>query len=186
MSDMRFSVAAAQSASVPGDLPANVHEHLRFARAAHDAGARLLLFPELSLTGYELTLAPRCALGPTHPVLSPLAAFAISSGLTIAAGAPVPDGRGDLHIAQIVFHPSGRIHLHPNVFVHESERHLFSPGPPQPPFPLGPAAIALAICFDAANPPHAAAAASAKVTRATATAWLRSAERTMLDPGSST
>lgn len=49
-------IAAAQSISRPGDIEANVREHLRFITAAHAARVQMLVFPELSLTGYELPL----------------------------------------------------------------------------------------------------------------------------------
>jgi predicted amidohydrolase len=44
-------IAAAQPACTPRDIRANALEHARIFRAA---GARLVAFPELSLTGYEL------------------------------------------------------------------------------------------------------------------------------------
>lgn len=58
------SLAAAQSISLPGDIEVNVREHLRFITAAHAAGVQVLVFPELSLTGYELPLLQRCLLHP--------------------------------------------------------------------------------------------------------------------------
>lgn len=48
--------AAAQCAIRDGDIPANLALHLAFMRQAHEQGVDLLLFPELSLTGY----APPC------------------------------------------------------------------------------------------------------------------------------
>src|SRR3990167_1574741 len=47
-------LAAAQSISVPGDVPANVLIHLQFIAAAQEAGVDLLVFPELSLGGYSI------------------------------------------------------------------------------------------------------------------------------------
>jgi predicted amidohydrolase len=52
------AIAAAQTTAVPGDVAANLSQHLQLARAAAKACARVLLFPRLSLTGYELELAP--------------------------------------------------------------------------------------------------------------------------------
>ncbi|MEO7761828.1 MAG: nitrilase-related carbon-nitrogen hydrolase [Casimicrobiaceae bacterium] len=45
-------VAVAQIESVPGDLDANLRKHLDLIDAARAAGAGVLLFPELSLTGH--------------------------------------------------------------------------------------------------------------------------------------
>lgn len=50
--DLRLSIA--QTNPVLGDISKNLEEHLRLARAAAADGADLVLFPELSLTGYFL------------------------------------------------------------------------------------------------------------------------------------
>ena len=51
---MTLIIAAAQSASVPDNLGQSVIRHLRFGIIAAEHGVRLLVFPEVSLTGYEL------------------------------------------------------------------------------------------------------------------------------------
>ena len=50
----RLRIALAQIEPVLGDLEANVARHLVWARRALARGAQLLVFPELSLTGYSL------------------------------------------------------------------------------------------------------------------------------------
>jgi predicted amidohydrolase len=57
-------LAVAQSASTRGDIEANVETHVRFAETARRHGARLSLFPELSLTGYEPDIATNHTLTP--------------------------------------------------------------------------------------------------------------------------
>lgn len=54
-----LTLAAAQTISIPGDVPANIQRHLAFMQAAAQQGVQLLVFPELSLTGYEPSLAAR-------------------------------------------------------------------------------------------------------------------------------
>ena len=44
------SIAAAQTVPVRGDVDANIERHVRLIRAAVEARARVLVFPELSLT----------------------------------------------------------------------------------------------------------------------------------------
>lgn len=51
---MKLTLALAQINTRLGDLQANLEKHLLLAREAHQQGADLLLFPELSLTGYVL------------------------------------------------------------------------------------------------------------------------------------
>ena len=51
-----FKIAAAQVASVRGDIEANVATHAAAIQAASERHVSVLVFPELSLTGYELDL----------------------------------------------------------------------------------------------------------------------------------
>ena len=56
--------AAAQSISVAGDVQANLAHHQRFMQVAAELDVQLLVFPELSLTGYERGLAADLAVLP--------------------------------------------------------------------------------------------------------------------------
>lgn len=166
------SFAAAQTVPVRGDVEANLAEHLRLADAAADEGARVVVYPELSLTGYELELGPELAFTLDDARLEPLRARAQARGVMLVVGAPVRvDAR--LHIGALALRPDGSTELY-------TKHHLgaFSPdanpgGPVPPPEdtvfvrgdrnPLldcagGPAACA--VCADTSHPSHPAAAAA--------------------------
>lgn len=84
-----LTVAAAQPWSIGGDLVVNVARHAEAVRAAN---ARLVVFPELSLTGYELTAPP---LDLAHlSVLEPIRRACGETGSVALVGAPVRDGDG--------------------------------------------------------------------------------------------
>jgi predicted amidohydrolase len=51
---MNFSIALAQIDPVLGDVPRNMQKHVEVAQKAKDQGAQLVVFPELSLTGYSV------------------------------------------------------------------------------------------------------------------------------------
>lgn len=71
----RRVLALAQIAPVLGDLPQNVVLHEKKLSEAKAAGADLVIFPELSLTGYQLQdLAPEVAMRRNDPRLVGLAA----------------------------------------------------------------------------------------------------------------
>src|SRR3990167_11068057 len=76
-------LAAAQSISVPGDVPANVLIHLQFIAAAQEAGVDLLVFPELSLGGDELPLLAGCPVQPGRARLAPVREQGSGGGLTV-------------------------------------------------------------------------------------------------------
>jgi predicted amidohydrolase len=71
---MKFRAALAQIDCKVGNLRANVDHHIECVEAARKAGADLILFPELSLTGYTLRdLAWDVAIDPSSdPLLDPL------------------------------------------------------------------------------------------------------------------
>ena len=159
-----ITLAAAQSASVPGDVPRNVEHHLEFAHLAVEHGADLLIFPELSLTGYELDLARELARMPDSKEFAPLGRFAEASGMTIVAGAPlVASSAGDLHLGALIFRPDGAVLRYSKPHLHggedEGEARVFVPGVGGPVFEVGEAIVGLAICRDAKFPQHAQDAA---------------------------
>lgn len=162
-------IAAAQSISVPGDTEANVQEHLRFITAAHAAGVQMLVFPELSLTGYELPLMQRCLLQPDDDVLAPLRALVRQTGMVVTVGAPVAPADASTHtlpaIGAITFRPDGSAVVYRKHHVHASEANFASPGPQATSvISLGLETVGQAICADIGQPTHAALAAQAGAT----------------------
>ena len=72
---MKFSIALAQINTRLGNVTANLEKHLSLIKDARAAGTDLLVFPELSLTGYVLQdLVPTVARrpNPDDPVFKPL------------------------------------------------------------------------------------------------------------------
>lgn len=69
-------LAAAQCAVQAGAIDANLALHQQFMRRAQALGVGLLVFPELSLTGYEPTLADALAQDVHCALLAPLRALA--------------------------------------------------------------------------------------------------------------
>jgi len=96
--------AVAQTSSVRGDIEGNVKTHARFAEAAVRHDARLVVFPELSLTGYEPDTAATQAITTEDPRIKPLTDVTRKHDITIVAGAPYNSQRG-LHIAALIIQP---------------------------------------------------------------------------------
>ena len=157
---MSLIIAAAQSRSFPGDIPRNVAHHLRFATIAAEHGAQLLVFPELSLTGYELSLASSNAVRPDSSDLDPLRQLATHAHMTVVVGAPLRNDNGELHIAAFAIRPNGSVLTYTKEHVHQSEEAVFTSGPGGPAVRVEDATVALAICADATHPQHAASAAA--------------------------
>jgi predicted amidohydrolase len=156
-----FSIAAAQSTSVPLDVAANVQNHLRFVEAAAQHGVQWLVFPELSLTGYELAAMPGLVLQPEHALLAPLREAARRTGMAITVGAPVDSGSALPFIGAITLRPDGQHSVYAKHHLHGSETRFAAAG--SAPVGLqewGGQQIASAICADTNHPCHAAQAAA--------------------------
>src|SRR5262245_47913230 len=88
-----LTIAAAQPACAAKDVRANALEHALLIRLAR---ARLVVFPELSLTGYELDAA---AISPDDEALRPIVEACVECGAVALSGAPVEDPGGERYIA---------------------------------------------------------------------------------------
>ena len=70
---------------MPHDVAANARAHVAAIRAPEAVGARVVVFPELSLTGYELDAAP---VDPGDERLQPIVAACADTGTVALAGRP--------------------------------------------------------------------------------------------------
>jgi predicted amidohydrolase len=109
-------VALAQIAPKLGDLRANVAQHLDVVRASRRERVDLVVFPELSLTGYLLRdQVPGVALRPDGPELRPL--LKASRTVDILVGA-VEESDGHRFSNAALYLSKGRIlHVHRKVYL---------------------------------------------------------------------
>ena len=166
-----FHIALAQINPVVGDLSGNVKLISDAAEVAHRAGAKLLITPELALTGYppeDLLLRPafiEAAADALDQLRSTLAAY---PGLAVVVGHPLKTPLG-LHNAASVLQDGQCIasyakHELPNNEVFDEVRY-FTPGNAPCVFDIEGCAIGVIICEDAwhAGPASQAKAAGAQV-----------------------
>jgi predicted amidohydrolase len=148
-----ITIAVAQTPSIKGEIAANVQIHLAAVRAATERRADLIVFPELSLTGYEPELAAGLILAGDDTRLCGLREMASAHGITIIAGAPVASGGEKPHIGALIFTPHTALayakqHLHPG------EEQFFSPGPRACVVEVKGIRVGVAICADTAQASH--------------------------------
>ena len=158
-----LTLSAIQYTALDGGIPANVPEHIRLIEDADDHGARLVVFPELSLTGYDLeALAdPERWVTAADPRLDGLREICRRTGITAVVGAPFREADGTPRLASLALHPSGELETGFKVWLHGPERLSFSAGDSVRILDLDGWKIALAICLDGARPVHAGEAAEA-------------------------
>ena len=102
---------AAQTIPAPGDVDRNLAAHLALCELAAGEQAQVVVFPELSLTGYELDRAEQLAFTPDDPRLADLRAAAAAHRLTVVAGAPLRSG-DRLHIAALILRADGGVDIY--------------------------------------------------------------------------
>ena len=151
--------AAAQTVVARGDIAANVARHVVLAAMAARHGARFILFPELSLTGYEPTLAGELALAHDDERLAPLRDTARCEGIVIVAGAPLGNDAALPLIAALTFLPDGTTHVYTKQHLHDGEEAAFACGQGGAPLDVDGTQVALAVCAEIGHASHAAAAA---------------------------
>ena len=158
---MHLTLALAQINTRLGDVPANLDKHLAFIRQARLAGADLLLFPELSLTGYVLQdLTPAVARhpSPVEPVFRTLLEEA--QGLDIVVGFVDEDARHRFFIAAAYLSQGEIRHVHHKVYLPTyglfDEGRFFAWGDAVRAFDTRFGRLGLLICEDFwhASPPH--------------------------------
>lgn len=146
-------IAAAQIVPVKGDVDENIESHLSLIKQAHEKNVNLIVFPELSLTGYEPELAKSLAFSENDPRLKPLIEVAQEMSIIILVGAPL-SLNGKLHIASFILYPNKKIGIHTKRYLHPGEEKYFNPGLHNHQISLNGEKISLAICADISNPNH--------------------------------
>ena len=115
---MKLSLALAQINTKLGAIEANLEKHLAMVKQARARGANLVIFPELSLTGYVLQdLVPRVALRPTRddPIFRKL--LDASQDIDIVVGFVDEDHRHRFFIASAYLSNGEVLHVHHKVYL---------------------------------------------------------------------
>lgn len=146
--------AVIQSQSIEGNLEENVRRHVHLVETAVRHGARFALFPELSLTGYELDNARALAITHDDPRLGDLRDQARISEVSIVVGAPLLEDNGDLSIGAIAFLPNGALSIYRKQHLHAGETAYFVAGRCGATLDVCGRCVALAVCADIARPRH--------------------------------
>jgi predicted amidohydrolase len=165
-----LTVAAAQPAGTPYDVAANARAHAAAVRAAR---ARVVVFPELSLTGYHFD-AP--AVPTDDPALAPLVEACAETGTLALAGAPVgPDSADtdadsadtgadsaatDVFIGLLAVDGRGATVAYRKIWLGDEEAQHFRAGPDPAVVEVDGWRLGLAVCKDTGVAAHAVATAA--------------------------
>jgi predicted amidohydrolase len=151
-------VGAAQLRPAAGDVDGNLEKHFQLIELAISVGADVVVFPELSVTGYEPRLAAHLCIEACDPRLRVIQDLANERGITVGVGAPTNAG-GGVRISMHVFAPGAACQTYSKQQLHADELPYFVVGTESVLLRVGGQAIAPAICYESLQSDHAAAAA---------------------------
>ncbi|MHB8296296.1 MAG: carbon-nitrogen hydrolase family protein [Acidimicrobiales bacterium] len=152
-----LTAAAAQPATTARELALNAEAHADTVRAAR---ARVVVFPELSLTRYDLGAD---VVSPSDPALDPLVKVCAETGSVALVGAPVEDHRGRTFIAMLCVGASGAEVLYRKTWLGGSEPARFTPGEGAAVLEMDGWRLGLGICKDTGAAQHIVATAALDV-----------------------
>jgi len=130
---MKIHLALAQINTTLGNIQANLAKHLALIKEAQQQGADLVIFPELSLTGYvlqDLVSVMACRPQADDPVFRPL--LEASRKIDLVVGFVDEDARHRFYIALAYLSQGQVLHVHHKVYLPTyglfDERRFFAPG----------------------------------------------------------
>jgi NAD+ synthase (glutamine-hydrolysing) len=115
---MKLNLALAQISTKLGDVDANLEKHLSMIKQAREGGADLIVFPELSLTGYTLQdITPRVSRKPSHDDSTFSHLLEASREIDMVVGFVDEDVRHRFYIASAYLSQGEVLHVHHKVYL---------------------------------------------------------------------
>jgi len=148
-----MKIAIAQYPCVQGDIRKNINRHCSWIEKASEHKAEIILFPELSLSGYEPKLADQLSMPIYHPDLDVFQELSEELGIVIALGIPGKTDAG-VHISQALFHPYAERMLYSKRILHDDEKPYFNAGKSRAELRVANLDIALGICYESMQEQH--------------------------------
>lgn len=152
-----MKICVVQMQSFKGDIEQNIAKHLQFINTAVSHHADLIIFPELSITNYEPSLAQDLATTSEDGRFDTFQTISDEQNITIGIGVPLKTDAG-LTISMILFRTNQARLTYAKKYIHADEKPFFISGTNFPTFQLQGTNIAPAICYEISIKKHAEAA----------------------------
>jgi predicted amidohydrolase len=149
-----MKISIAQTRPVKGDIAANLELHQNIIQLSASLGASAVFFPELSLTGYEPTIARQLATTLADTRFDCLQMASDTRRITIGVGVPTAVSAGIL-ISMVLFQPFQPPQIYSKQQLHPDEFPFFVEGEGQLIIIMEDKKIAPAICYESLQPAHA-------------------------------
>ena len=120
-----MKIAAAQIVAVVGDIEGNFNRHLEMIDIAVTHQVDLIVFPEMSITGYCRKEGQNLVIEPTNSIITELKKISDCNDLIIVAGAPIRI-ESRLFIGTYILQPKQALEIYTKQFLHEGEDEFYS------------------------------------------------------------
>ncbi len=148
-----MQICIAQTKPVRGDIQSNIDRHKILIDLAVSNGADTIIFPELSLTGYEPELAKELATIQDDSRFDDFQKISNTGQITIGVGVPTQSKTG-VCISMILFQPHKARQMYSKQHLHSDEEEFFVSGQNSTGLIGDKASVALAICYEISVPEH--------------------------------
>ncbi len=148
-----MKLAVAQIRPGVGMLEHNIDRHIALVNLGVQHLANLIIFPELSLTGYEPSLATQMALSRNDSRLARFQHICDSSNVSVGVGLPLLTN-GLPRISTLLFRPGTTPLLYSKRYLHIDEEPFFDCGEDTGSTIYHDPKVALAICYELSIPEH--------------------------------
>ena len=148
-----MKICVAQTKPIAGDIQSNIDGHKKLLDLIIAYGADIIIFPELSLTGYEPKLSKKLATNQNDYRLDDFQIIADAKQVTIGVGIPIRDNE-NVYIGMVIFQPYKTRQTYSKQYLHSDEEEFFVRGQNFIGLMGNKANIALAICYELSVPEH--------------------------------
>lgn len=148
-----MKICVAQTRPVKGDIQSNIVNHKKLIDLAISNGADIIIFPELSLTGYEPRLAKELATHQDDSRFDEFQKISDTKQITIGVGVPTKNNAG-ICIGMVLFQPHKARQTYSKNYLHRDEEAFFISGQSFTGLEVKKTNIALAICYELSIDEH--------------------------------
>lgn len=148
-----MKICIAQTKPFKGNIHKNMDNHLEFINRAIELNSDVIVFPELSITGYEPKLAKELTTDVNDTIFNPFQKTSDKSGITIGVGMPTKSAEG-IYISMLVFQPHQKRIVYSKQILHADELPYFICGNSQTILHIKNKKIAFGICYETLQREH--------------------------------
>jgi predicted amidohydrolase len=146
-------IAIVQIEAIKGNIEKNLENHIKWIKEAIQNKADLVVFPELSLTGYEPDLAKSLATNQDDTRLDKMQSLSDRNGITIGVGLPTKD-ESDTFVSMIIFQPHKERITYSKQYLYPPEEPIFKAGKKPLVLNFETEVVSPAICYETSNKAH--------------------------------